>query len=89
MVVIPFVSDQPVNAQQVARLGLGRVLDCKSITPQVLKETAFAVLSDKGIPEAIRSIQEELTHAPGNRGAVTIIEEYALRKEPSSCPTLQ
>ena len=89
MVVIPFVSDQPVNAQQVARLGLGRVLDCKSITPQVLKETAFAVLSDKGIPEAIRSIQEELTHAPGNRGAVTIIEEYALWKEPSSCPTLQ
>ena len=27
MLVIPFVSDQPVNARQVQKLGLGKVLD--------------------------------------------------------------
>lgn len=47
MVVIPCVSDQPVNAEQVARLRLGRVLDYTSVTPLSLKEAAFSVLSDK------------------------------------------
>lgn len=81
MVVIPFVSDQPVNAQQVARLGLGRVLDYKSITHQSLKESVFSVLSDEKILENVRNMQKLLTHAPGNIGAVKIIEEYTLRKE--------
>lgn len=81
MLVIPFVSDQPVNAEQVDRLGLGRVLDYKSITPVSLKEGAFSVLSDREIQENIRNMKERIPHAPGNRGAVRIIEEYTLRKE--------
>lgn len=48
MVVITFVSDQPVNARQVEKLGLGKVLDYKTIT----------------------------ANAPGNLGAVKIVETY-------------
>lgn len=81
MLVIPFVSDQPVNAEQVVRLGLGRVLDYKSVTPLSLKEAAFSVLSDNEIQENVRSMKENISHAPGNMGAVRIIEEYSLRKE--------
>lgn len=81
MVVIPFVSDQPVNAEQVTRLGLGRVLDYKSVAPLSLKEMAFSVLSDKKIQENVRSMKEHIAHAPGNMGAVRIIEEYLLQKE--------
>lgn len=44
MVVIPFVSDQPVN--------------------------------DRQIQENLRKIQKEIANAPGNRGAVKIVETY-------------
>lgn len=76
MVVIPFVSDQPVNARQVEKLGLGRVLHDQSITADMLKETSMAVMEDHQIRENLRMIQEEIARAPGNTGAVGIIEAY-------------
>ena len=76
MVVIPFVSDQPINADQVARLGLGKVLEYKSITPSILKNTAFAVMNDEAVKKNLRDIQKQITCAPGNAGAVKMIEAY-------------
>ena len=76
MVVIPFVSDQPVNAEQVARLGLGKILDYKTITPTSLKDTAFATLSDETVLKNVQAMKEMVAHAPGNAGAVDIIEKY-------------
>ena len=74
MLVIPFISDQPVNARQVEKLGLGKVLDYKAITADSLKEAAFAVMKDQQIRENLRKIQAEIAHAPGNAGAVKIME---------------
>ena len=74
MLVIPFVSDQPVNARQVEKLGLGKVLDYKDITADTLRDAAFAVMKDRQIRENLRKIQEEIAYAPGNAGAVKIIE---------------
>ena len=76
MVVIPFVSDQPVNARQVEKLGLGKVLDYKTITANALRDAAFAVMEDRQIQENLRKIQAEIAKAPGNRGAVKIVEAY-------------
>ena len=76
MVVIPFVSDQPVNARQVKKLGLGKVLDYKTITANALRDAAFAVMEDRQIQENLRKIQDEIANAPGNRGAVKIVEAY-------------
>ena len=76
MLVIPFVSDQPVNARQVEKLGLGKVLEYKAITADKLKETAMAVMEDDQIRENLRKMQEEIARAPGNAGAVGIIEAH-------------
>ena len=76
MLVIPFVSDQPVNARQVEKLGLGRKLNHKSITTDGLRDAAFAVMEDWQIRENLRKIQEEIANAPGNAGAVRIMEDY-------------
>ena len=81
MVVIPFVSDQPVNARQVEKLGLGRVLDYKRVTAANLKASAFAVMKDEYIREKMRKIQAEISRASGNAGAVRIIEAYYKPKE--------
>lgn len=75
MLVIPFVSDQPVNALQVEKLGLGKVLDYKDITADKLRETAMAVMEDHQIRENLQKIQKEIAQAPGNAGTVRIIEE--------------
>ena len=74
MVVIPFVSDQPVNAEQVSQLGLGKVLNYNTITPAVLRDTAFTVMHDEAVQKNLREIRERITCAPGNPGAVEIIE---------------
>ena len=76
MVVIPFVSDQPVNARQVEKLGLGKVLEYKTITANALRDAAFAVMRDWQIQENLRKIQDEIANALGNRGAVKIVEAY-------------
>ena len=75
MVVIPFVSDQPVNAAQVEKLGLGKTLEYKTVTETVLRETAFSVLADESILDRVRNMKKRITEAPGNPGAVRIIEE--------------
>ena len=76
MVVIPFVSDQPVNARQVEKMGLGKVLNYKAVTADKLKEAATAVMEDTQIRENLKKIQNEIAQAPGNIGAVDIIEAY-------------
>ena len=81
MVVIPFVSDQPVNARQVEKLGLGKVLDYQVITADTLRDAAFAVMEDRRIRENLRKIQNEIANAPGNRGAVKIVEAYGENNE--------
>lgn len=76
MVVIPFVSDQPVNARQVKRLGLGSVLDYRSLTPKGLREMAYSVLADETIAANVREMRNQIAQAPGNAGAVRVIETY-------------
>lgn len=76
MLVIPFVSDQPVNARQAEKLGLGRILNYNAITADNLSETAMAVMTDYQIRKNLQKMLEEIVRAPGNAGAVKIIEAY-------------
>jgi len=77
MVVIPFVSDQPVNARQVEKTGLGKVLDDKSITADALRDTALAIMENQQTRKNLCKIQEEIAGIPDNVGAVGIIETYS------------
>ena len=77
MVVIPFVSDQPVNARQVEKMGLGKVLDYKEVTADNLRDAVFTIMENQQFRKNLRKIQEEITCVPGNAGAVGIIETYS------------
>ncbi len=76
MVVIPFVSDQHVNARQVEKLGLGRVLEYRGLTGETLRQTALAVLADPRIREQAAQMKAGIAEAPGNAGAVDILERF-------------
>lgn len=76
MVVIPFVSDQPVNATQIETLGLGKRLEYKHVTSESLKQTVFSVLHDKQIASNMKKTQELIAKAPGNAGGARMIIDY-------------
>ena len=73
MVVIPFVSDQPVNARCIEKLGAGKKLDYSSIDSSLLRNTVFSILSNVEIRENMMKIQKLINDAPGNKGGAEII----------------
>jgi MGT family glycosyltransferase len=76
MIVIPFMTDQPVNAGQVETLGLGKRVEYKSINSLALKESVLSVLSDEEIKANLANAQKWIVNAPGNKGGVAMIREY-------------
>ena len=76
MVVIPFVSDQPVNAKCVEKLGVGKTLEYTNTNADTIKHAVFDLLSDKSIYENIATVQELIKKAPGNRGGAEMILNY-------------
>ncbi|MBR3841442.1 MAG: hypothetical protein IKM20_09925 [Erysipelotrichales bacterium] len=76
MVVVPFGSDQPTNAKQVTKLGLGKQLDYHTINSKVLNEVVMSILKDERIKQQTLLMKEKIANSLGNSGAVKIIEDY-------------
>jgi len=80
MVVIPFVSDQPVNAQCIEKLGVGRKIAYSKLNAAALKDAVFSVIRDKEIRKNLTRVQERIKQAPGNQGGAKMIMEYYEKK---------
>ena len=81
MVVIPFASDQPVNARCVEKLGVGKRLEYSQASKETLKATVMSVLCDADIKNNLAKVREIIGQAPGNSGgAQMIIDYYESRK---------
>ena len=77
MVVIPFSSDQPVNARCIEKLGVGKRLEYSDVNKDSIKEYVLSVLFDTDIKDNIAKVKKLIRQAPGNPGgAETIIEYY-------------
>ena len=76
MLVIPFSSDQPVNARCVEKLGVGIQFDYKNLNEQELKEKVFSLINNENIKNHYMKVQEYIKNSPGNSGAVQIILDY-------------
>lgn len=76
MLVIPFVSDQPVNAKCVEKLGVGRRMDYSKVNKDVLKKNVFDILLNNEFKENMVKVQRLIEVAPGNKGAAEMIIEY-------------
>lgn len=84
MVVIPAITDQPVNAGRIAELNLGRRLNRNSITAKNLKSVTFSVMYDDEIRRNILNLQKKMQEAGGNQYGADIIMAYAVQKEEQS-----
>ncbi len=76
MVVIPFMADQPTNAQRVCELGLGKRLEYKTLTSEILKKTVWEVLKDESIANKAMRMKELMKECPGNKGGVVEIFNF-------------
>lgn len=76
MVVIPFVSDQPVNAQCIEKLGVGKRLEYSFANNNTIKEAVCSVMCDASIKDNIVAVQKLIKAAPGNKGGAEMIINY-------------
>ena len=76
MVVIPFVSDQPVNARCIEKMGVGKRLEYADVNKETLKKSVFSVLQDAEIRKSMAEVQQLITDAPGNDGGAKMIVEF-------------
>ena len=75
MLVVPVGNDQPTVARRVEELGLGEALDIRKATPDVLREAAMRVLSDRECHARLSEFRQETRNAGGNAKAVKLIVE--------------
>jgi MGT family glycosyltransferase len=78
LLVVPQHADQPLVAQRVAALSLGRALDAATLTPADVRETAESISRDREFHDNIRRIQEEMRAGGGANRAAAAVEQYAV-----------
>lgn len=81
MVVIPFVSDQPVNARCVEKLGVGRTMEYALVNKESLKAMTLSLIKDTAIKENCIKVQQFIESSPGNKGGADFIMEYYTRTQ--------
>ncbi|MBL4952790.1 glycosyltransferase [Neobacillus sp. YIM B02564] len=76
LIVIPQSADQPVIADQVAKIGAGMPLQMQGLTAKQLRESADQVLSQPSFHQAAAKMKESLRKSGGYQQAVNEIFEF-------------
>jgi UDP:flavonoid glycosyltransferase YjiC (YdhE family) len=82
LVVIPLGADQPQNAQRVAALDVGRVIEPSQLTPKSMREATQDVLQNPAYRRNAERVREEMESLPGPERAVELLEDLARDKKP-------
>jgi MGT family glycosyltransferase len=82
LVVIPLGADQPLNAQRVAALGVGRVIERAHLMAETVREAAWEVLQNPHYRHNAQRIRAEMESLPGPEHAVTLLERLVQEKKP-------
>ena len=78
-VLLPMGADQPQNAARCEELGVARVVDAVSATPETVRDAVTDVLSDPGYRAAAGRIADEIAALPGPEDTVPLLERLAAR----------
>ena len=76
-VLLPMGADQPHNAEQCARLGVGRELDPIAVTPADVRTAVAEVLADSSYRQAAERVRAEILELPEPAQAVPLLEQLA------------
>ncbi|WP_033291011.1 glycosyltransferase [Amycolatopsis jejuensis] len=84
--LFPMGADQPGNALRCTALGVGRVLDPETATPEEIHHAAAEVLADDGYRKAAQRVQAEINALPGAKETVSLLEELVTASARDSFP---
>lgn len=76
LLVGPIVNDQPIIAEQIVKLGIGKRINLKKAKAVEIRQTAFKVLKDNKISENMNRIGGEMQELKGNKKAVEEILDF-------------
>ena len=76
MIVIPFITDQPLNAKRIEELQLGKKLELKKITSEMIKTTTLSVMKNSAIHKQVLEMKKEMCSKNANVFGADIITEY-------------
>lgn len=75
-VVVPFNSDQPINANTVERMQIGRRLDFENVNINSIHDMVIEVLNNEVMKENLKNLYNIIEKAPGNKGGAQMILDY-------------
>jgi UDP:flavonoid glycosyltransferase YjiC (YdhE family) len=87
LVLVPIAADQPMNAERCKALGVARVVEPLSMTPESVREAVRDVLRTPSYRENARRFQQEARTLPGLPRAVELLEKLAKEKTPQLART--
>jgi MGT family glycosyltransferase len=73
-VLLPLGADQPHNAQRAVELGIARVLDAATASPEEIGQAANALLADDAAADRARQVAAEIDGLPGVEATVPLLE---------------
>ena len=76
-VLTPLGADQPHNARRAADLGIARVLDAATATPDEIGGAVTAMLVDTGARDAALALKAEMDALPPVEATVPLLEQLA------------
>ncbi len=82
LVLVPIAADQPLNAQRCQELGVARVVNPLTMTPEQVRDAVREVLATPSYREGARRFQREAERLPGLEHAVALLEKLAADKKP-------
>jgi MGT family glycosyltransferase len=84
LVVVPIMSDEPYSAERCAALGVGRAIDAAERTPETMRDTVQAVLSDPSYRARANETSADMHALPGPERIVELLTSLALDRVPTS-----
>ncbi len=82
MVLIPMGADQPFNAERCEALGVARVLDVLTATPDDIRHAIATVLNDSSYKQSARKLRDEIASLPPPSHALSLLERLFAEKQP-------
>ena len=75
-VVVPFNSDQPINANTVEHMNIGKRLDFEKANKNTIHDVVIDVLNHQEMKDNLNKLQKLIEVAPGNKGGAHMILDY-------------
>lgn len=85
-VLLPMGADQPLNADRCSALGVSRVLDPLSCTPQQVAIAVRSVLAEPSFRKAAGQVRDEIRQLPDAEHGADLLERLATDRKPIPQP---